>query len=147
MERSIRIPQLYGYAVCLVAIITFLVSISSFVDAAFERSNPLQAQGNGFGYSGTSLTSFDAFQTTYPQQRGMVARPPQGPQPSSADTLSTSEMQRRYEAMKADRLARVSFDSARQMVKHGLLILIAVGLFVVHWRWLRDRAANDRLPA
>ncbi len=34
MERSTRIAQIYGYAVCLVAIITILISLTQIVNAA-----------------------------------------------------------------------------------------------------------------
>src|SRR5437016_5790210 len=44
MERPNRVAQLYGYAVCLIAVIVFLISANSFVEHLFTLSNPLRAR-------------------------------------------------------------------------------------------------------
>jgi hypothetical protein len=117
------------------------------VEAAFDRADPLQAAAGRYGYPEVSLTSFEAYRATQPQSpqppdRGAAAPVPPAPgQPSGADTLSTSELRARYEALRADRIARVAFDATRQLVGAALLTLVAVALFATHWRWLRANAA------
>ncbi len=71
MPRSTWIASLYGYLVCVIAVITLLVSVSGFIDAAFDRSNPLLARG-GWGGMGAPLTSFEAYRASV-NDREMIA--------------------------------------------------------------------------
>ena len=43
MERRTWIPQAYGYLVCLIAVITMLITLNGLIDAGFRRTSP----GNG----------------------------------------------------------------------------------------------------
>ncbi|GIW52793.1 MAG: hypothetical protein KatS3mg081_2148 [Gemmatimonadales bacterium] len=61
MEKPHRIAQLYGYAVCLVPVITFIISAASLVGATFDLSDPLHASGFGVGPREPSLAAFDNF--------------------------------------------------------------------------------------
>jgi hypothetical protein len=134
MSRANWIGPLYGYVVCIVAVITFLISLSGLVDAAFERAYPLQARGGGFGPMGQSLTSFEAFRASNAERMRMETRP--GPA-TPTDTPSTAELRQRYETLRADRIESGRFAAMQRLVKFGLLMAFAVVLFVTHWRWLR----------
>lgn len=125
MERPSWIAPLYGYVVCLTAVITFLVAASSLVNAVLDRSNPLYDRSGG-----PSLTSFEAYQATYDRDRNVAP----GTRP---DTLTTEQMRSRYEAIRSDRIASVTFQSTKQILSSGLMILLAAGLFVFHWRWVQ----------
>lgn len=134
MSRS-WIAPVYGYVVCVIAVITFLVNISGFVDSMFDRANPL-ASGRSYGPYGGSLTSYESFRATYEQGRPTRA----SPQPTApGDTLSTAELRLRYEALRADQLTQARHQSTQRLVKHGLLILLASILFATHWRWVRGQ--------
>jgi len=135
------IAPLYGYIVCIVAVITFLISASGFVDAAFERAMPLQSRGGAYGPMGASLGSFEAFRASYADRRMMERRPGD---PIPTDTLSTDELRKRYEVLRDDRLAQTNFYASQRLVKHGLLIILAIVLFVWHWRWLQRQ--RDAVP-
>ena len=63
MERPNRVAQLYGYAVCLIAVIVFLISANSFVEHLFTLSNPLRARGDRFGVE-PATSSFEAYRST-----------------------------------------------------------------------------------
>ncbi len=43
MEKVNRTAQLYGYVVCLIALVVSLVCVASIVSAVFDRANPLHA--------------------------------------------------------------------------------------------------------
>ena len=124
-----RAAQLYGYTVCLVALIISLLSISSILDAAFERTHPLQSE-MAFG---TALTSFEAYKATYRREQQMFDRGG----PSQPDTASDATLRRRYDALVADRIASTQYRSSKSMTTSGILLLISVGLFLFHWRWVR----------
>ncbi|HET9452823.1 MAG TPA: hypothetical protein VFO66_00965 [Gemmatimonadaceae bacterium] len=135
MSRLSWIAPLYGYLVCVIAVITFLVNISGFIDASFDRMNPL-ASGRSYGPYGGSLNSFESFRATYEGAR--PTRP--GPAPAAgtaADTLTTAELRQRYEALRADQLMLARHQSTQRLVKHGLLLVVAVVLFLTHWMWAR----------
>ena len=142
MPRPTWIAPLYGYLVCVIAVITFLVNASGFVDAAFDRANPLAGR-NSFGPFGGSLTSFEAFRATYDVNDRM--RPGTAPATSAAagDTLTTEQLRARYEALRADRIATTSYQSLQRLVKNGLLILLSAVLFWTHWTWVRREKGND----
>jgi len=130
-----RIPQIYGYTVCLIAVVAFLISINGLVDAAFTLANPTHGQ---YGY-GEALTSFEAFEASRRPERMMTDRniPP--------DTTSVETRRKWYEALRADRIQSTRLQAWRRIVGSGLTMLIAVGLFTWHWRWLRARAEDDRV--
>lgn len=136
MSRASWIAPLYGYVVCVVAVITFLVSVSGFVDAAFDRANPLHGRGAFFGPMGGSFNSFEAFQATDMEQRS-TRRYSTGALAPPTDTLTTEQQRVRYEALRAGWIAQATYSASQRLVKHGLLIVFAIALFVTHWRWLR----------
>jgi hypothetical protein len=127
------IAPLYGYLVCILSVIVFLIGIANLVDAIFDRANPL---GSAFGPRGGSLTSFEAYRVTRdrepfgPRMRSDTAR---------ADTLTTAALRAEYQAVRADRIARTQFEATKRIVKNTLLVILAVVLFLWHWRWVRTQ--------
>lgn len=129
-----RIPQLYGYTVCLVAVITALVSVGTIIDNTFRLSDPLRAEEPWNSFQ-PSLDSFEAYKATYVRGE-MFGRPDQA---QRRDSIPDDELRRRYEALRADRIANVKFRAQRSLTTHILLLLVATALFAVHWRWLKHR--------
>ena len=69
MEKASKVPQLYGYTVCVIAVITFLICATVIVNNIFDLANPIQA---GFGFE-SSVSSFEAYKATYAKdQRAVV---------------------------------------------------------------------------
>ena len=139
-----RIAQAYGYAVCFITVIVMLISIKSIVDAAFDLSDPIRAEA---GRMGRSLTNFELYKIEARQQqapRGTAAAPVKG-QP---DTVSSdADLRKAYDAEREAAIGNARFRSMRSLVGSLLLILISFGLFLVHWRWLRQRDAAATVPA
>ena len=133
VDKPNRVRQWYGYIVCLIAVITGLITIAGAFDNAFDLANPLAAQG---AY-GESLTSFDAYMAT---QSPRFLPPEQRAQP---DTASQATLRTRYEALRADRIAQRSFAAKKGLVTDLSLLVVAIGLFVSHWRWLRRLPEPD----
>jgi hypothetical protein len=142
-----RIAQTYGYAVCLITVIVMLIGIKQVIDAAFDLSDPIRAEGGGYGRMGGPLTSFEVYKVSV--RREMVMRQYSGPTPAGvarppADTLSDAEMRRLYDAEREAAIGNVHFRASRSLVGNLLLIVLAAVLFVVHWRWLKRR--TDFVP-
>jgi hypothetical protein len=144
-----RISQTYGYAVCLITVIVMLIGIKQLIDAAFDLSDPIRAEGGGYGRMGGPLTSFEVYKVTV--QRQMAMRQYSGPMPAGAgpsqapaDTLSDAEMRRLYDAEREAAIGNVHFRASRSLVGNLLLIVLAAVLFGIHWRWLKRR---DVMPS
>jgi hypothetical protein len=153
MDRPPRIAQLYGYTVCLVAIVTFLTSVNGLFKSLFTLSDPIAATAEPFsmGFE-PSLSSFEAFRATYMfGTRGtVVSIDGQGAMPDTTgavDTLTTTELRGRYEALRAERIQQVRHAGIREAVTSAALVTLAIVLFVVHWRWLRTRERMAAAPA
>jgi hypothetical protein len=134
-NRAPWIALAYGYVVCLIAVVMLIVGTFNIVDAFFDRASPLQSREGAYGPFGGSLTSFEAYRATRMQQRPTRVGPSGNPE--TGDTLSTVALRAEYEAMREDRIEQVRHAASKRLVKHGLLILLAIGLFATHWRWVR----------
>jgi hypothetical protein len=144
-----RIAQAYGYAVCFITVIVMLIGIKQVIDAAFDLSDPIRAEGGGYGRMGGPLTSFEVYKVSV--RRQIVMRQYGGPTPAGvgpsqapADTLSDVEMRRLYDAEREVAIGNVHFRASRSLVGNLLLIVLAGILFTIHWRWLKKR--SDFVP-
>jgi hypothetical protein len=139
VERSDRVPQLYGYTACLVGLLWALSSIVGLVESAQALAAPAYHRQNEYGFE-PSITSFEAFRLTYDRARRFAA-----PDPGQAkiDTLPEPELRRRYETYRADRIAATEVEARQGLVTKGVSLLLAVGLFAFHWRWLRQRPTSS----
>jgi hypothetical protein len=157
-----RIAQMYGYAVCFITVIVMLIAIKQVVDSAFDLSDPIRAENNGFGRVTPSLTSFELYKIqsrrapafSSPDGSMMIARGGGGPvsatatpAKAAADTVSDAELRRRYDAEREGVIGNTRFVATRSLVGNFLLIVLAAVLFVVHWRWLKKRTDTVPSPA
>jgi len=148
-----RIAQAYGYAVCFITVIVMLLSIKQVVDAAIDLSDPIRAEGGGYGRMGRPITSFELYKVearrqTNPRTDGRpstVTIPADGAplvrDRVTADSLSDAELRRMYDAERADAISNARFRSMRSLIGNLLLLVLAAVLFGVHWRWLKQRDA------
>lgn len=159
MDRvNSRIAQAYGYAVCFITVIVMLIALKQVVDAAFDLSDPIRADGGGYGRMGRSITNFEIYKAEAKRQPGerseMIAQgspavrvdqpPKAGVSRAAADTLSDAELRRLYDAERETAIGNARFRATRSLVGNLLLILLAAVLFGIHWRWLRQR---ETVPA
>ena len=145
VERPERVAQLYGYTVCLIAVVMALTSILGLVEAAFDRAAPQFAGTSDWGWQEPSVSSFEAYRATYERAQQFRA----SSDAAKPDTVPEAELRRRYGALRADRVERVRFNARRSLVTNTLTLLLAAGLFVWHWRWVRRRVPVEicRAPA
>jgi len=138
VERPERVPQLYGYTVCLIALMWAVISVISIVENALSLSAPELRASSEYPWE-PSVTSFEAFRTTYDRTRQFSA-----PDPTQAklDSVPEAELRRRYEGLRADRIHRARYEARRDLIVASLSLLIAAGLFTFHWRWLRRTVAT-----
>ena len=144
MDRiNSRISQIYGYAVCLITVIVMLIAIKQVVDAAFDLSDPIRADGGGYGRTGRPITNFELYKMEARQQAAMGNRPQPAVKVSADSALSDADLRRMYDAEREAAIGNARFRAIRSLVGSLLLIVLAGVLFGIHWRWLR---ARDSIP-
>jgi uncharacterized membrane protein YidH (DUF202 family) len=133
MEKQNKIQMIYGYAVCLVAVITLLICVTSFVNAIIDLGDPLHAERD---FQKTpSLASFENYKM---------------------DILSSSEkelnftpdeqtLRAMYESAKDDKIQSVKHRTNRDLIVNGLLIVLCAVLFTAHWRWMRKLSIKQQI--
>ena len=125
MEKQSKIPMIYGYAVCLVTIITVIISVAAFVNAVIDLGDPLYAERD---YNKTpSLASFDNYKMDIYSSSDK----------EKAFLPDDQTLRAMYEAEKADKIHSVKHRSNRTMMVNGLLIILCIVFFTFHWRWMR----------
>lgn len=148
MDRLNRfVAQIYGYAVCLITVVVMLISIKGIIDAAFDLSDPVRANGGAFGRSGRPLTNFELYKI---EARREAVRPARsGPEASgvAVDTVSSdSDLRRMYEAEREAQIGSTKFQATRSLFSGLLFIILAAVLFFIHWRWLKGITTAPATP-
>lgn len=136
MEKQPPIAPLYGYAVCLVTVITLLISVNSLVGAIFDLSDPLHATGSGVREA--SLASFENY------KMDVLKSPQQGQRLSAAAYVPDDQtLHAMYEAAQTDRIQSVNLRARRTITVDSLLILLCIVLFTTPWTWLQGLARKE----
>ena|SRR6185437_8771917 len=138
MDRPSRVGQLYGYTVCLVAVLIAVFTIGSLINDVVTLVSPGQALESAYGRS--SLTSFEAYRATRDRDRLLTPRAEAAAE--RPDSVPTAELRVQYEALRSDRLTRERADAVRSLISSGVLLAFGIVLFLVHWRWLGQTASR-----
>lgn len=125
-EKSQKIQMVYGYVVCIVVVITFLISITSMVYALMDLTDPLNAHRT-YGKDAPSLASFDNYKIDIIKSLD----------PAHEISLEDATLQSMYTAAKDDAIAKVVHNSYRSIIVNGLVLFICIILFLTHWMWMR----------
>lgn len=133
MDQPSRVGQLYGYTICLVAVLIGVFSAQSLITNTVTLVSPGATLQPTY-YGGPSLSSFEVYRETREHQEATL--PPPGGASPKADTLTTEVLRSRFDALRADRLASERATAVRSLISSALFLALAVVLFVVQWRWL-----------
>lgn len=131
MEKSKRIiPQIYGYLICVVAVITFLISVGTMVNSILSLSDPIHS---GWSADGTAkLSSYEIYKLDV-----MKSTRNEKGDTNSAYVPDETTIKAMYEAERADKIQKVKHDSNKQIIVSTILIVLCIVLFATHWRWMR----------
>ncbi len=125
-EKTTKIQMVFGYAVCLVAVIAFLICISSMVYSLIDLTDPFNAYRT-YGKDAPSLASFNNYKVDIIK---------------SLDTdhnlqLDDKTLEGMYESARQDAISKVKHDAYRSLFVNGLVVVITILLFIFFWTWLR----------
>jgi len=136
MEKPHRIAQIYAYTVCVVAIVTVLICVSTLVSAVLDLGDPLHA---GWTPSGSpSLASFENYRADI-----LKSAPKDAEAAKAGYVLDEKTLRAMYDAAKNDKIQNVRHESNRSITISTILIVICAVLFVLHWRWAKKLAKAD----
>ncbi len=127
MEKKNKIIQVYAIIICIISVVTFIISVTSIASAIIDRTDPL--------YSGryeVSLSSFENFKLD-------VLKSTQKEQAYIPDDGTILKM---YESAKTDKINSVEHQSYRTIVVSSLIIAICLILFGLHW-WLMKKMGKE----
>ena len=131
------VAQMYGYIICLVAVITFLINVGMIITAIFDLGDPLHARS----YEKPSVASFEIYKMdVLGAQRTQTTTGIEQKQTASVYVPSDSTLRVMYETTRNDRIQSVKFQSRKTITANSLLLLVSIGLFAFHWNWLRKLA-------
>ncbi len=120
---------MYAYVVCLVAIVAIGFGAVTLVNGTFAYLNPLA----NASWNGASLSSYEAFRSTYDaSQQSSAANP-------APTTPPDDQLRSQYDTRRTDAIVAAQVDALRTLVGGGVLVLIALIVFRFHWRWLERR--------
>jgi hypothetical protein len=128
-DKTNKVSLLYGYLVCLIAIVAILISATSLISAAFDLSNPLIAEN----FNNKDLSSFEAYKSTY--QNPPFDRPASDKSTQVGNAPTEEQLKSAYEAAKTNKIATVKFRAWRTITTSLVVIIFAILLFTWHWRW------------
>lgn len=130
MAKSNKIgAQIYGYTVCLVAVVTFLIAVTSVVNAIVDLRDPLHSGWNPPG--SPSLASFENY------KMDVLKSVPKNDSNGAAYLPDELGMRAMYESAKADKIKTVEHQANRALTIGGLLTVICAILFLTHWKWMQ----------
>jgi hypothetical protein len=125
MEKQSKAPLIYGYAVCLVTVITFIICVADLVNAITDLGDPLYAERN-FN-NAPSLASFENYKMD-------ILQSGEKEQSFVPDDETLKSM---YESARKDKIRSVKHRANRSVMVSSLLMLICIALFTTHWFWMR----------
>ena len=132
MEKPHRMAQIYGYTVCLVAVIAFLICVANIIPATMDLSDPMHA-GSSYVPPGTpSLASFDNYKMDI-----LKSSSKENGQAALNYIPDDKTLKSMYDAAVSDKILSANHSSMRTIVVSGLIIAICIVLFTVHWIWMR----------
>jgi hypothetical protein len=128
-RKRTRIQQIYGYAVCLITIVVTLIAVNNLINASLDLTRP--AELGRYGYE-AGATSFEAYKL---EHQGRVADPKTGA--VTAPALPDSVLRSMYDAERSGRVRYARWEAQKSLITNGVLLIVALILFTMHWRWLR----------
>ena len=134
MEKPHKISQIYGYAVCLVCIITILISVPNVITSLIDLSDPMHAGSWYPAGKDRNMASYELYKVDILSEYHGAKGDSTAYVPDEATILSM------FEAAKADKIQSATHIARRTVIVFTILTAIAVVLFIIHFRWMRALA-------
>ncbi|MDP2724115.1 MAG: hypothetical protein Q8O72_15265 [Bacteroidales bacterium] len=135
MEKPNRMPQIYGYLVCLVTVITFIICLANIIPSIIDLGDPMHSRSMFSMQNSPSLASFENY------KMDVLKSSEKGGEGSVHSYIPDDQtIKAMYEAAKSERIQNVVHDSNRSIVVNSIIILVCIALFFTHWIWLKRQS-------
>lgn len=123
MQTMQRGAKIYGYTVCVIAVITFIITLSTMITAFLNMSDPLYA-----GYQDYShLSSFENYKV---EAMKAIAE-------DAAYVPDDATLRSMYESARNDTISHAKHTIRRDLTVSGIIMILSIVLFTIHWMWMR----------
>lgn len=129
MEKPDKIPQIYGYTICLIAVITLLISLSEIITAFIDKQDPLHAN---LYQMNENLASFEIYKMNVLKQTKT-----EGETTTGSYIPNNDEIKAMYDAAINQRISTANHQYNRTFIVNGFLVLLSLVLFCTHWIWMK----------
>lgn len=129
MEKKQKAIQVYAIIICIISVITILISLSSLVSALIDRGDPLYANNYAL-----NLTSFENFKMEVLKST----------QKDQAYIPNDQTLHKMYEDAKADKINLTKHQTHRTIVVSSLITFFCIILFGTHW-WIIKKINKEQL--
>lgn len=128
MEKKSKIPQIYGYAVCLVAIITFLISLAAIINSVMDAKDPFYSFGDD-----PKLSSYENFK----------AETLNSGNKDEAYIPDEATLQTMYKDLRDHKINRVKHQTTKTIFVNSILLVLCIFLFSFHWIWIQRLSKQE----
>lgn len=138
MEKPHKMAQVYGYIVCLVAVITFIICLANIIPSIIDLGDPLHS-ANMFNPQGSpSLASFEIYKMDI-----LKSSAEKGTGEIKSFIPDDATLKSMYEAAKSDKIQTALHIARRSIIVNGLIIIVSIILFTSHWIWMRSLVKKE----
>ena len=133
MEKPHRMAQVYGYLVCLVAVITFIICLADIIPSIMDLGDPMHAGSVYSMQSQPSLASFEKYKMDI-----LKSSEKDKSENALAYVPDDNTLRVMYNAAIEDKKLTAIHRAKRSIMVSSIIILVSVVLFVTHWIWMRN---------
>lgn len=140
IDSQNRLAQAYGYIVCLVAVLAGLASVAGLTSSIFDYADPIHTDRYN---SGRPVTTYGAYKRAYYERQQIQTRagPANVASTGIPDSIPEATLRQMYQEDRADRIDNTRFRALKSIASTGILLLVSIILFTIHWKWLRRQSA------
>jgi len=136
MTTFSKVAPIYGYLVCLTAIIASFIALNMLVNALFNWQDPLHASDYTV-YSPRDLSSFEAYKLD--ANSASPASAASDTKIATTYTLTDEQLKTAYAAAKDNKITAVRFNAKRNITNAVIILIFSAVLFGSHWRWVNKQ--------
>ncbi len=140
MQRNPVIANIYGYAVCLIAVLVFFIGTATFIAGAFDVVHPMAFHpliARNIRLERGAGPSDMMWRERIGMQRGAMGPGAMHPGAMPPATGLRARPLAAHGALPATMLANARYAAVRRMTIALAMLVLAGVLFARHWRWLQ----------
>ena len=133
MSKQNLIPQIYGYIICLVTLISTIIMIPFMIDYFVDYSNPVVSSNLSSQYR-----SFENYKSNYLENRDSGCDHNKKKEARlKIPVPSDSALKIKYDRERKNLIDQNTYQAKKNLVSKLLWLILCTSLFFFHWKWVR----------